>query len=598
MDRSSIRLLLCVAWAHLTGCSSIVGDSSREPARLVPSWTARITIGAGQVVNPPPSVRLVDQKGRPLKGRLVEFTLYKGGGALKGTSVETDAQGMAVLGQWRVGTTPGESVVFATSDGVAYAEFDATITTGPLASLRITGGNGQQDTTNAVLRDSLQIVSSDSYGNPIGGVLLAVTPDSGSGSASVPLVLTQPWGEARIAWRVGPQPGTHRMRIRTQDDPVALTVEAIAEVIPPLFIHAGPVGVGREHSCATELLQAVYCWGSNEYGQVGDGSGEDQPLAVRVFDPTVYGGAKARAVLALGDFHSCAATSGRVWCWGRNDHGQLGDGSLVDHATPTQVISGAVVGELRSARNLTCVLLWDGLYCWGRFRGTADALRPRRVTARIDQPVTVAVADDAVCISYHNQLLAYCYDGTSVTDGTDLGTGDKWRPLRTAGGEVAREIRGAGDRFCALFDNVIYCWGGSNAFGQLGNGTTTPPRDRDELHRVLLPGTGPTYLWSFGAAFACAESSPPSCWGANHDGVFGNGFTPDSIYATPSPGINFGWRDLWPLAIGAKHACGLGIPPARLSCWGHGARGQLGNGRTQARDGFTSSPSPVAVRHR
>src|SRR5690554_675797 len=93
------------------------------------------------------------------------------------------------------------------------------------------------------------------------------------------------------------------------------------------------VAAGLAHSCAVTGAGAVYCWGSNEYGQLGDGSSMDRVTPVQV-----TGLDSGMQAVSVGRDHSCALSQGgAVWCWGRNSFGQLGDGTTVQRFSPVPV---------------------------------------------------------------------------------------------------------------------------------------------------------------------------------------------------------------------------------------------------------------------
>ena len=117
------------------------------------------------------------------------------------------------------------------------------------------------------------------------------------------------------------------------------------------------VALGSSHSAAVLKNGGLYCWGSNDAGQVGNNSDEQQDKPVKVLDNVVQA--------ALGTAHSAAITgNGDLYCWGSNDNGQLGDGSGEDQPKPVKVLSNvksAGSGEAHSA----VVTKSGGLYCWG-----------------------------------------------------------------------------------------------------------------------------------------------------------------------------------------------------------------------------------------
>jgi alpha-tubulin suppressor-like RCC1 family protein len=235
---------------------------------------------------------------------------------------------------------------------------------------------------------------------------------------------------------------------------------------------------GNGHSCAT-ISGALWCWGDNVDGALGAGPDvgpqSSLPIQVTALGSDVFNrstGASAWANLAVGVHHSCVIkTDGTVWCWGLNDHGQLGDGTTNSSSTPVQVLGlpGLAFTVAVSANgSFSCASTNMGPYCWG--------------------------------LNDHGQL----GDGTTV---------EQHIPVHMAFSQRADEIVVGADHGCLLFDDFannveqLWCWG-NNDHGQVGDGTTVeqhaPVRILFEAHTV--PADSPVAVASLTVALAAAAT--------------------------------------------------------------------------------------------
>jgi len=242
------------------------------------------------------------------------------------------------------------------------------------------------------------------------------------------------------------------------------------------------ISVGRSHVCARRNNGSLRCWGSNGSGQLGDGTTMSRSA------PTtdVTGLSTAVARVTTGGSVTCAhAASGMGWCWGDNDHGQLGDNTTVQKATPLAMAVQDVrrtapasfsVGVDNGAE--TCAIIGSGeVWCWGdNAYGqlgngmTPDSLTPVRATG-ITDALEIAAGRWHVCV-LHATARVSCWGRNfngEVGDGTLI---LRRSPVDVGLANVVA-IGAGGHHSCAINTaNEMYCWG-LNSSGQLGDGTLT-----------------------------------------------------------------------------------------------------------------------------
>jgi alpha-tubulin suppressor-like RCC1 family protein len=131
------------------------------------------------------------------------------------------------------------------------------------------------------------------------------------------------------------------------------------------------VSLGLDHSCGVTLDKQVYCWGRNSEGELGDGSTDNRSIPVLVagarrFVAVDAGSLQFRQVSA-GGFHSCGVTTGdAVYCWGFNGLGQLGDGTTAGRLRPRLIAKRTTWNQVTTGYEHTCALtLGQRAWCWG-----------------------------------------------------------------------------------------------------------------------------------------------------------------------------------------------------------------------------------------
>lgn len=285
------------------------------------------------------------------------------------------------------------------------------------------------------------------------------------------------------------------------------------------------------HVCAITLGARLWCWGYNAWGQIGDGSQTNRAMPFQV--PSISGVVD----VAAGVSHTCAVTSiGSLYCWGLNNEGQLGNGTTVGSLTPALVPGLTDIVRVATGTVSTCAVHANGtVSCWGynAFGQLGDGTTVNRLT-----PTPVSWLTDAADVSATlNHTCAVRRSGKASCWGKNtygqLGNGttlDIKVPSPVTGVSTAVDVSVGFDFTCATTaDGAALCWG-NNTFGQLGDGTangaTLTAGPVVGVTAVSGVGSGPNHscVGTAGGSYAC--------WGFNAYGQFGNGTTSPSTTAS------------------------------------------------------------------
>ena len=356
------------------------------------------------------------------------------------------------------------------------------------------------------------------------------------------------------------------------------------------------VDAGRHHTCAIRTDGRLYCWGWGNYGQLGYGGNADQPEPVQV-----AGNRTDWATVAAGSYHTCARrTNGRLYCWGYDGDGQLGNGSATTDSQPTPVqVAGNRTdwATVTAGEGHTCARRTDRrLYCWGDDwagqigdGGTnTDQPAPVQVAGNLTDWASVTAGYGHTCARRTTGRL-YCwgYDGSGqIGDGS--GTTEQPAPAEVAGNRTDWASVAAGENHtCARrTTGRLYCWG-YDGYGQLGNGSGTTD---DQPTPVQITGNRTDWATvTAGSDHTCARRTDRRlyCWGDDSYGQIGDGSATNN---PPTPVQVAGNRTDWAtVAAGSYHTCARRTTGG-LYCWGYDANGQVGDGGTN-----TNRSTPVQV---
>lgn len=340
--------------------------------------------------------------------------------------------------------------------------------------------------------------------------------------------------------------------------------------------HTSRIFAGLRNTCALSTTGAAMCWGKNEWGQVGDGTTENRWTPV-----DVVGLVSNVTSIAPGNNHTCALTgTGAVKCWGLNNWGQLGNNTVIDSLVPAEVVGlGSNVVAITSFGNHTCALTSFGaVKCWGHNEygvlGNNSTVDSRVAVEVVGLGSGVAAISVGLSHSCALTILGTvkCWGGGFVGQMGNAGIADAHTPVDVVGlGGIAISIAAGGNHTCALLSGGgTKCWG-YNEFGQIGNASNSnvlTPVD------VVGQSTGVSAIAS-GNNHTCVLNTigGVKCWGANQGGQLGN----SSNTNTNTPVNVFGLGSGVSSVTAGNVTCGT-TNSGVVWCWGNNLNGGLGIG--------------------
>ncbi len=167
----------------------------------------------GSALPTPLAVRVLDDRGRAMRGVAVSWSVTGGGGTLDPATSTTDAAGMAHA-SWTLGPGAGTQGASAAVGGLAPVPFTAAAGPDLPALAAPVGGGGQSGEVAGVLQDSLAVRVADRFGNPVPNVAVAWTVTGGGGTVAAAAAATNDSGLARARWTLGPAVGAQSAEAR------------------------------------------------------------------------------------------------------------------------------------------------------------------------------------------------------------------------------------------------------------------------------------------------------------------------------------------------------------------------------------------------
>jgi hypothetical protein len=492
----------------LVASSSGVPATTSQPFGVKPGLPATLVVVSGDLQNARVdealpsalSVRVLDGGGNVVPGMAVTFSTPFGGGAIDGAAQTTDANGVATSGRVQLGPTPTTNEFVATAGGVTSPLLTATATWEPAlaagtwgacaviagSSLQCWGDNSLREfgVSNATLGLPGATVPTPTAVFP-GVIVSRIGNSTGQGFCGLMSSGWQCWGRD-IGAMTGGSSGANSRAPGPIDGGV----------------NFGEANFGRTTGCGVSVDHVGYCWGLNQQGEVGSASvaiGSTATIA------TAVDGGSQFATIIPGWTNTCGLTlDGTAYCWGTNTSGQLGTGSTDadKHLSPERVKTNEKFTQLSVGPSHACgVTRAHALLCWGRnetgqlgdgttvSRGTPMPVAGSLKFSHVEAGDYILSSPDPATLSALGVVTPGIQAGASHTcaltdEGTpycwgwngagQLGDGtrtDRYTPTRVNGG-LALTSLSLGDYFsCGMRGNAVWCWG-ANEVGEAGDGST------------------------------------------------------------------------------------------------------------------------------
>lgn len=359
-------------------------------------------------------------------------------------------------------------------------------------------------------------------------------------------------------------------------------------------------GAAAQHQCAISTGGAMFCWGSNSSGQLGDGTGNSSNVPV-----ATIAAADDAIQVVTGAEHTCALyTNGSAQCWGLNDAGQLGNGTETPYEVPATVVSGGLnFAKLAASVNSTCGITTGGAaYCWGVMNGGYTLVPTLVPGGHTFSDITTGGLDGACGLTTGGSILCWGVKGWDAA-GSPFSSVN---PIAVGGGRTYTKLAANGKGQCGLSGGQIWCWGypDAEALGvdSLPLAMGQDPQTLSGVPLAISAGGGFIDVVG-GERFTCGLTAGGSvyCWDSliprenDVDGSVALAGTTTGLHMPGDGAMLQGAAGggYTKLGVSRSTVCGLrdgGIP----WCWGSNFRGQSGQGGETGVVRGMSLPAPIA----
>jgi alpha-tubulin suppressor-like RCC1 family protein len=349
------------------------------------------------------------------------------------------------------------------------------------------------------------------------------------------------------------------------------------------------IAAGNDHTVALTSDGKLFAWGNNSYGQLGNGTTNSSTTPVAVDMSGVLSGKTVTAIAAGNSYTLVLTSDGKVFAWGSNSSGQLGNGTTNSSTTPVAVdmsgaLSGKTVTAIAAGDAHTLAVTSNGkVFAWGAngYGQLGDGTTTHRTTpvavhmsgALLGKTVTavagggdhtVALTSDGKVFTWGKNIYGQLGDGTTNFTGTPTPVA-----VRALFGKRMTAIAGGGDHTVALTsDGKVFAWG-NGTYGQLGDGTTTLERKTPvavDMTGALLGKTVIAIAAGYSHTVALISEGKVFAWGDNSAGQLGDGTTNSSVIPV-AVNMNgaLSCRSMTAIAAGPSSPYTMALTVSRLS---------------------------------
>lgn len=375
------------------------------------------------------------------------------------------------------------------------------------------------------------------------------------------------------------------------------------------------VSLGGSHSALLTSNGRVFTWGKNNFGQLGDGTVIDKLSPIDITNKFSLLVDEKIISITLGDNHSSALTSnGRLFIWGSNEYGQIGNSTLIKRISPTDITSffmlsiNETIEYVSLGKTHSAALTSDGrVFTWGNNYsgqlGDGTGVN-RNVPTEITDQFSLPEGENILCIligGFHSSAITtsgrvfiwgnnyYGQLGVGTTSNKYIPTEIQDRFNLTEGETVVSISLGASHSSLATSNNRVFTWG-YNYNGQLGDGTTTDKVSPIDITLRFNLFEGETVIsvslgsGGYGTSSLLTSKGRLFTWGPNNSGQLGLGTTTVSSNSTPNDitnriSLNEG-EVIVDISLGNYHSSII-TSNGTIFIWGDNYYGELGNGTTE-----------------